>query len=216
MKKLKLMLSFALALVVTSGAYAETRNDYLRDLRNQIELSLPTGVASGDRALTVQFYTEANIKRGLQHEGSTIVTIPGNGNNDTIFLTGSKPVALKGRVINFDGVGVVGEIYAEPTYTGGTPAVYQNASHINPVAGESQIIVGATITDIGVLAFAPVPAFGNSSTVGKGGLQPVLGDEKNLKPNTAYLLRLRSLDPQPQQVSSQLSWYEGQLDLPLQ
>lgn len=174
----------------------------------------PAGLYSGDRAMNVQFYTESNIKRGLQQEGSTIVTIQGNSSNDTIFITGSQPVSLKGRVINFDGVGVVGEIYAEPTYTGGTPAVYQNASHINPVAGESQIIVGATITDIGVLAFAPVPAFGNSSNVGKGGLQPVLGDEKNLKPNTVYLLRLRSLDPQPQRVSSFLSWYEGPLDLP--
>lgn len=174
----------------------------------------PAGLYSGDRAITAQFYTEANIKRGLQQEGSTIVTIPGNSSNDTIFITGSKPVALKGRVINFDGIGVVGEIYAEPTYTGGTPAVYQNASHINPVPGESQIIVGANIESDGALIFAPVPAFGNSSAIGRGGIQPVLGDEKNLKPNTVYLLRLRSLDPQPQQVSSFLSWYEGPLDLP--
>lgn len=216
MKKLKLMLSFALALVVASGAYAETRNDYLRDLRNQIELSLPTGIASGDRAMTVQSYTEANSKRGVQHEGSTLLAMPGDGVNDTIFLTGSLPVAMKGRTINFNGVGVKGEIYTGVTYTGGTPAVYQNASDINPVPGLSQIIVGATVTDPGTLAFAPVYAFDNSSVVGRGGAVILLGGEKLLKPNTAYLFRLTSLDTQPQSVSSFLTWYEGGLDLPLQ
>lgn len=215
--KLKLMLSLTFALVVTSGAYAETRNDYLRDLRNQIELSLPTGVASGDRALTVQFYTEANAKLGVQHEGSAIFeSVPGGWVGNTIFKTGALPVALKGRLINFDGVGVKGEIFTGATYTGGTPAAYQNASDINPVVGLSQIIVGATITNDGTLAFAPTYAFGNASNQGKGGLQPVLGDEKLLKPNTTYLLRLTSLDSQPQTISSLLSWYEGPLDLPLQ
>lgn len=177
-------------------------------------LGLNADYFNGLAAVNVQFYGESNVKLGLQHEGSTIITLAGNANNNTIFVTGSQPVALKGRTINFSGVGVVGEIYKNPTYTGGTSAAYQNASDINPVAGESQIIVGASVTAAGTLVFAPTPAFGNASNQGKGGLLPSLGDEKNLSPNTTYLFRLRSLDPQEQQVSSFLSWYEGPLDLP--
>lgn len=215
MNKLKNILLIVAALVVTVGVHAETRNDYLKGIRDQMELSLPAGVATGERAITVQFYTEANAKLGVQHEGSAIFeNVPGGWIGNTIFKTGALPVALKGRLINFDGVGVKGEIFTGATYTGGTSAPYQNASDINPVVGLSQIIVGATITNDGTLAFAPTYAFGNASNQGKGGLQPVLGDEKLLKPNTTYLLRLTSLDDQPQTISSLLSWYEGNLDLP--
>lgn len=181
-----------------------------------VNLGFPAGVFEGTRALTVQSYVEANSKNGVQHEGSTILpAVPALGVNDTIFLTGSKPVALKGRVISYSGEGVVGEIYGEPTYTGGTEAPYQNASDINPVAGESKIIVGATITDDGYLPFAPVYALGNKSNQGQGSTLSVLGSERLLKPNTAYLLRLASLDSSAQDISSFLTWYEGDLDLPL-
>lgn len=176
----------------------------------------PEGLYSGLRAITIQSYTEANSKNGVQHEGSVLLQdVPGLSSNDTIFLTGALPVALKGRIINFDGVGVKGEIYTGAAYTGGTPAEYQNASDINPVAGLSQIIVGATVTNDGDLAFAPTYSFGNESNQGKGGIQSTLGGEKLLKPNTAYLLRLTSLDTQAQNISSFLTWYEGGLDLPL-
>lgn len=193
----------------------KSERDIKKNALPVIDIGTPSGIFEGTRAVTVQFYPEVNSKLGVQHEGSTLLTIPGLGANNTIFKTGSLPVALKGRIINFSGIGVVGEIYKNPTYTGGGTVTYQNASDINPVAGESQIIVGATVTATGVLAFAPTPAFGNSSNQGKGGLLPSLGDEKLLKPNTTYLLRLVSLDPQSQQVSSFLTWYEGELDLPL-
>ena len=191
----------------------KTRNELLDEL---VALGFPSGVFEGLRALTIQSYTEANSKSGVQHEGSTLLTaVAGLSSNDTIFLTGALPVALKGRIINFDGVGVKGEIYTGATYTGGTPVEYQNASDINRVAGLAQIIVGATVTNDGDLAFAPTYSFGNESNQGKGGIQSTLGGEKLLKPNTAYLLRLTSLDAQAQNISSFLTWYEGELDLPL-
>lgn len=180
-----------------------------------IDLGTPSGVFEGERAMTVQSYVEANSKLGVQHEGSTLLQdVAAGASNDTIFLTGALPVALKGRVINFDGTGVKGEIYTGATYTGGTVAEYQNASDINPAAGLAQIIVGATITADGDLAFAPTYSFGNDSNQGKGGIQSTLGGEKLLKPNTAYLLRLTSLDTATQNISSFLTWYEGELDLP--
>lgn len=185
-------------------------------LEKLVAATFPDGAFSGLRALTVQSYSEANAKNGTQHEGSTIlVDFAAGASNDTIFLTGSLPVSLKARIINFDGTGVKGEVFTGPTYTGGTPAEYQNASDINPVVGLSQIIVGSTVTDDGDLVFAPSYSFGNSSNQGKGGIGAALGSEKLLKPNTAYLFRLTSLDTGTQNISSLLSWYEGELDLPL-
>lgn len=175
-----------------------------------------TGMATGVRAVITQSYTEANSKNGTQQEGSTLlIAVTGGASNNTIFLTGNLPVILKGRVIGYSGDGVTAEIYTGATYTGGSPAVYQNASDINPVAGLSQIIVGATITDVGVLAFAPDHLIGNTSIQGKGSTGSVIGREKILKPNTTYLFRITSLDSSAQNISSLLTWFEGPLDMPL-
>ena len=175
----------------------------------------PVGSFEGFRALTTQSYVEANSKIGVQHEGSTrLIGVEGGASNDTIFLTGDKTVALKGRIVGYTGDGVTAEIFTGATYTGGVSAPYQNASDINPVVGLSQIIVGATITDDGTLAFAPDHLIGNTSQQGKGTTGAVVGREKLLKANTAYLFRITSLDAQIQDITSLLTWYEGDLDLP--
>lgn len=190
----------------------DTRNKLLEDT---LDRTAPAGAYEGTRALTIQGYVEANVKNGVQHEGSTLLTIAGLAANDTIFLTGSLPVALKGRIISYTGGGVTGEIFEAPAYTGGTSAAYQNPNAITQVAGLSQIIVGATVTDDGTLKFAPTHSLGNQSNQGKGATDTGIVGERILKPNTAYLLRLTSLDTQSQSVASFLSWYEGELDLPL-
>ena len=174
-----------------------------------------TGMTKGFKAVVIQTYTEANSKNGVQHEGSTLFTATALGVNDTFFVTGALPVALKGRVIGHTGDGVVAEIFTGASYTGGTSAPYQNASDINPVVGLAQIIVGAATDSDGVLAFAPDYIIGNTSQQGKGSTGVIAGREKILKPNTTYLFRITSLDSQPQQITSLLTWYEGGLDLPL-
>jgi len=178
-------------------------------------LRFPTGLFVGTRAMTVQSYLEANVKNGSEHEASTLLTIAGNQSNDTIFLTGALPVALKTRSVGYTGNGVSTLIYQAPTYSGGASIAYQNANAINPITGLSQLITGSTVTADGDLIFSPSHFIGNASNQGKGGLINQPGEEKILKPNTAYLLRITSLDSASQQVSSSLSWYEGTLDLPL-
>lgn len=191
------------------------RNDLLEKIITASGEPAPEGLYSGTRAITVQSYVEANIKNGLEHQGSTILTIAGGASNDTIFLTGALPVALKGRVISYTGDGITGEIFEAPTYTGGTSAPYQNGNAINPVTGLTQILINPSVTTDGVLKFAPTHSFGNQSNQGKGEADTGIVGERILKPNTAYLFRLTSLDTASQQVSSFLSWYEGELDLPL-
>lgn len=176
----------------------------------------PDGAFAGTRALTTQSYTEANSKNGTEHEGSTLLSaVAGGASNDTMFVTGALTVSLKGRVIGYTGDGVTARIFTGATYTGGTSVPYENASDINPVTGLSQIIVGATVTDDGTLAFAPDHLIGNTSNQGKGSTGAVIGREKLLKANTIYLFRLTSLDSAAQDITSLLTWYEGDLDFPL-
>lgn len=177
--------------------------------------TFPGGSFSGTRALNTQNYTEANIKLGVQHEGSTLFVIAGSASNNTIFLTGALPVSLKHRRVGFTGTGVSAFIFEAPTYTGGASVAYQNPNAINQVTGLSQIIVGATVSADGTLVFAPDHLIGSTSQQNKGSAVEGLGQEKILAPNTAYLFRLTSLDNQSQSITSHLSWYEGLLDLPL-
>lgn len=170
---------------------------------------------TGLRAMVTQSYTEANSKLGVEHEASIIFTAGALSSRDTIFVTGDLPVAIKGRVIRYTGEGITAEIFSGATYTGGTTLEYQNASDINPQIGLSQVIEGASIVGEGDLVFAPDHLIGNTSNQGQGSAGSVIGREKLLKPNTIYLFRLTSLDSQPQDISSLVTWYEGELDLPL-
>ena len=177
-------------------------------------VGIPVGAFLGYRAINTQNYTESNIKLGVQHEGSTIITLLGSAINNTIFLTGSLPVILKSREVGYDGVGISTYIFESPTYTGGTSVPYQNPNAITQVAGLSQILITPTIISDGVLAFAPSHLIGSASNQGKGSPSTNVGQEKILKPNTAYLLRLENLDSSTSKVTSTLSWFEGELDLP--
>jgi hypothetical protein len=175
----------------------------------------PDGLYTGERAMNVQSYEESNIKLGLQFEGSkNFGSVSGGAVLNTIFRTGILPVSLKKRSVSFTGDGVQGEIFINPTFTGGNTEVYQNATTISPSVGLSQIITGITLQDEGVLTFAPVYAFGNASNQGKGGVLTLIEVEHILAPNTDFLLRLTSLDTAAQNLASHLTWFEGLLDLP--
>ena len=179
--------------------------------------TVPVESFQGRRALTIQSYTEANSKLGYQHEGSLYIpAMTGSSSRDTIFVTGDLPVIIKGRVLGFSGEGISAHMYQDPAYTGGSTVTYQNSSAINPVAGLSNILSGATVTDPGDQIFSPLYLIGNTSRQGQGSTNIVAGGERIFKPNTAYLLRITSLDTQNQRISSYLSWYEGTLDLPLE
>lgn len=181
-----------------------------------ISKSLPIGITTGVRAITTQSYTEANSKNGAQHESSIFhENIAGGGVINTIMSVGSLPLALKGRVLGYTGKGVKAQVFKLATYTGGTPFQIHNASDINPITSLSQILTGAVVTSQGVEAFAPDYLIGNTSNQGKGTSGVVVGREKILNRNTDYLLRLTSLDSQAQDITSLLTWYEGELDLPL-
>jgi hypothetical protein len=176
----------------------------------------PAGIYNGNRAMNVQFYIESNIKNGLQFEASRLITLPGSGNIDSIFVTGSKPVILKERSFSYSGVGLVAQIRRSPTYTGGVSDPFQNHNDINPQVSTVTLLSAPTVTAVGTKIFADDFFFGSSQNQATGGSGDV-GKERIMRPNTSYLLRFSSvgIDTQSQQVSAYITWYEGNPDLPL-
>lgn len=177
---------------------------------------IPADAFVGMRAVNVQSYTESNIKLGVEHEASRIFTLAGNANSDSILITGNKPLALKARTIGYDGSGIAAYIFRAPTYSGESALILpRNPNDINPITSEVELYTDATVTADGTEVFAPAFLLGGSGTHGKGAVGADLGQEKILRPNTTYLLRLTNLDSQSMQVAAYISWYEGGLDLPL-
>lgn len=179
---------------------------------------LPAGVFEGYRAMTVQDYDEANKKHGTQWESSTRVQLTGTtGVLLTVFRTGNKPVDLKQRVLGFDGLGLIGRIYRNPTYTGGTIVPWFNMrTSLASVQPEVQVLTGATVTVRGTEIAAPIYAFGPASQQSRGSTPtPYASNRIFDEPNTEYLLAIETLDTQAQYISSRLEIFEGALDLPL-
>lgn len=177
----------------------------------------PPGVFVGLRALTVQSYVEANVKNGVQFEVSSYVAaLAAGANNDTIMVTGSKPVLVKTRQIAFDATKLTARVYKDTLFTGGSVVPYFNLNQRNPVAGVAVITGGATVTNVGTEAGAPTYMIGSAgqgnNTVGAFQLS---GLERLLAPNSTYMLRVTNTSPNPCQVAAYLSWYEGDSDLPV-
>lgn len=181
-------------------------------------VQVPTDVFRGLRAATVQSYTEANVKRGVQYEASAIFPdVASGGVIYTIFITGDDPIALKARHITYTGRGVKSDIFEGPTYSGGEgPIPYFNSNNMYQVPGSVEGYANPVVTDEGTQVFASGYSVGNQSNQGQGSTGIDLGGGENiLKPNTTYLLKLESLDNSVQTIASFLYWYEGALDFPL-
>lgn len=183
--------------------------------------SFPDGAFTGTRALTVQFYTEANVKNGSQFESSTYnAALAGLAVSDYIVSVGAKPVLLKGRAISVTGLGLKLEFYKNPTFTGGVQIPIFNLNSRNPIATTVQIIAAPAVSVAGTKIGCDKYALGSNPQGGSAVTSSTLfneavGLETLLAPNSTYLFRATSLDTDPQTVFSYNTWYEGQLDLPI-
>ena len=186
-------------------------------MASEVFPNVPNGLFSGTRAITSQNYTEANVKNGLQFEAASAITsLAVAGFLDVIFITGSKPVIVKGRNIKFNGLLLSVRVYRAPTYTGGTPLSAFNLNDIAPIASTVTILGGAVVTNVGTEFGAPTFEIGSSG--GKdapASTYSVSGIERILRPNTTYLQRTLNIDVAVQSVCSALTWYEGPTDLPI-
>lgn len=179
----------------------------------------PDGLYAGQRAMTVQNYTEANVKNGVQYELTTFVTLPGSGTSSYIITTAGKPAILKGRSISLDGLGIKMEIFKDTTYTGGTPLQSYNLNTYIAIPSTVVVRGAPTILTVGTKAGADRYILGNNpaantNVVSSTAFSDAAGNELILAPNTVHHFRTTSLDTDPQTVYSYNTWFEGTPDLP--
>ena len=181
----------------------------------------PVGLYTGLRAMTVQSYTEANVKNGAQFEFSSPRTTLAAGQPTTSVLrTGALPVLIKSRVIQFTGKGITARLYEGGTFTAGsgTGLPIYNMRRKPPVpAALCTARAGITVTALGVEYGAPTVGIGST---GQGqtvyGAFQVQGVERWLEPNTTYFLQITNdSTTDPTDISVYVTFYEGKPDLPL-
>ncbi len=166
---------------------------------------------SGD--VTALDFFQQSAREGQVFEISTTFTLNAAELRDAIVLTGSKPIAIAGRAIQYDGAKLELRIYSGPTYTGGMSVPYFGMNQIFQKPPQAQFIVGATVTVVGTEIAAPkyligVPPLGNkavqNTTIGGDSL-------RILAPNSSYLFRTINTSPDITNISTYNQWHEGDL-----
>ena len=179
-------------------------------------LTITEGVRSKSRI--VRNYTEANVVSGLQYEWSGYQSAFSNAAPfDVVIVTGIHPVSIKGLSWNFDGLGFSSALYRNPVYTGGSPATYYNKNTKNPVVGSAILLLDATVSNPGVQVGATKTMLGSRENGGRVAVTPASeaqGLETILDASSEFLLRRVSIDTLPQRVSSYVTWYDGELEIP--
>lgn len=180
------------------------------------QTGFPSGVFTGERAITTQTFTDANIKKGILFTASRRVTGVAAGSNlDSAIVTGATPIILLQRTIGYTGKGVAASIYRAATYTGGIIQDIQNPNDINPATSTIQLLAGGTSSNLDNLTVATAYSEGNTSNQGQGNSEARLGEAVVMLPNTTYVLRITSLDTTAQNINAYISWSEGWPDLPV-
>lgn len=179
--------------------------------------NIPDGAFTGGRFIGIQDIKTTAIKNGNLFTASRLIaSIPANSFVDSVIITGSKPLTLLARNIGYSGIGVAASIYRDATYTG-TPVLadVQNPNDINPTSREFTLASGITFAS-GTLTVAVSYSRGNSSNQGQGNAQAVLGEMVIMKPNTAYVLRIQSLETvSAQDANSYITMIEGWPEIPI-
>lgn len=177
---------------------------------------------NGLKALCVQSLSEMDKKQGRVWSASRLVidapTSTGVMNSAGVYYsvvkTGSLPVNLRRREFARTGSALVIDLYSDPIYTGGTQDPVYNVNDITVSNFEFELLVGFTLTNEGT-KFAPtVYAIGSDSQQAKGASNAALGEDYIFAPNTSYLLKFYSTDPQLQDIAAYISGAEGVQDFP--
>ena len=178
-------------------------------------------VQGGDQAYTVQPFTEANSKDGLQYyKNINFDNLPTGaaGVRWTRFVTGNKDVLVK--VIELNGNNELFDfaIFRDTVGTAGTPVTVQNYND-RPTAPATTVVITDNITVAGGSEGSPVTdnfrAVGSPSVGGRAiGSKRGSGIEFVLRKNTTYAIRQRNLSTTNTLTANlYFTWYEGPISV---
>lgn len=169
----------------------------------------------GNKAVTMQPYTELNIKRGSQFYARVAYPIGSEiaaaGTVKLYFETGSKTVLIKDRMFHYIGEEFELNIYGSPTgVTGGTAITISNWNLKTPQATTIvSALKGVTTTTDGTLVQDPEYFFGASATGQRTPDAIPEGYERAIPPNSEFLVTIQNTSASTARVQYGLSWYEG-------
>lgn len=181
--------------------------------------SIDPRVYAGTQGLTIQPFTEANCKNGVQFETSSyLASLGANQSTYAIFRTTSKFALLKNRQISYTGKGVTADVFINPTFTGGTTLPAYNLRLDSFAQAQTvQILSGITLGSLGTQIAASTVGIGTagqgSNTVGTFSGFGQQGIERVIPPNTTLLLRITNRDTVACELSTYATWYEGPLSV---
>lgn len=188
---------------------------------------IPPGAFTGLRALTVQPYTEANVKNGLQFYVRAVwptadpIVTGEPGSRLIWFKTGAKQIVVKLRDMLYVAEELRLRLFRTPTgVTGGTDLVIHNYNGVNPVATTCLAKKNVTVTTLGTEFDGGDPEyfFGEATSGNRTPTSIPQGRERILPPNTEFIVQLTNLSTgggSAARVQYYLDWYEGGTDLPL-
>ena len=185
-------------------------------------VGFPEGSFTGLRALTVQNYAEANVKRGLQYNLRAAWPlgdeIPAAGVRKIWFKTTAKSVLVKLRELQFVAEELKLQLFRAPTgVTAGTDLSIHNYNGVSPVTTTVLAKKNVTTVTNGTEFDAGDPEYVMGSAVApqRGVSTALQGRERVLPANTEFLVVITNTGTSPARVQYFLDWYEGASDLPV-
>ncbi len=197
---------------------------YLRVWRGDDASSgMPSGLFSGTRAMTVQFYPEANVKNGLQYNVRAVWSladvIPTGTARKIWFKTNAKPVIVKIRDFQYIAEELRIELFLGPTgVSGGTDLIVHNYNGVNPVATTVAAKKNVTITSNGTPFDHGDPEYffgGTTDPQRQSASAFPVGRERILPANTEFAVVLTNTGTGNARAQYFLDFYEGSTDIPL-
>lgn len=188
-------------------------------------------VVTGFRAITIQSYTEANVKNGVQFYARRAFTGPlvagvtagefaANDKRYIYFRTGAKPVIVKDRVVKFIGEEFALRLYnatgeTAPTLAGAlTVSNYRSDGLAKPTTVLVNEVFTADIAGLGSMIGDPEYYFGSSSQGQRNADSILEGRERVLPPNAQFYVEVELTAGSSGRFEYFLDWYEGDSDLP--
>lgn len=185
----------------------------------------PLGLYSGDRAETVQFYIEANIKKGLQFyirksypltdSGRGLGPIPSGQSRYITLKTTTKTVLFKTRIVSYLGEEFSIELFKSPTVSvAGQQMTVRNYNGVNPQPTTVEIYKDATFTGGVPLDDEPEYYYGSTATGQRVGSSIPEGRERVLEKQTLFGIKITNTGSGDGRFTYFGDWFEGEPDLP--
>jgi len=195
-----------------SGVIAIDKGGY-----NIPNFAIDERVYDGNKALTVQTFTEANSKNGSQFSMTTRnIAVAAGSTLDVMLTTGAKTVLTKGLVVQYTGSQIETSLYKGVVATGGqtVPSYNLNTELLTTMLSTFKTSNGAafTITNAGVQV-APAEFFYGIADQGNRSTPSFItaGIERVLQPNTVYMRRIWNRSANPCVIDFSATFYEGDI-----